>query len=325
MRSTAVLLLLASCAGETAPTVQPEALDQLDQLAGCGTADSAWPQYQDILRRLRPPAEGIAFACRIVPGHERWQLLADWLQANRELLPLLEGASCKLHYGMSHHPAPGDPSPVARLALHQNRTLANLLCAAAREAEAADDLTRATALVHAAIRLGQQIARRPLLVDRTIGVSLTGIAGRELRRLLYAQAGRWTRADLQALSDQSLVTHTVRPAEQTQRAEQLIGGTTDAAAMQRVEDTALSEMEQVRAVLALASFRHLYDRFPDRLEHLGPAVAAIPHLRYLPPRGARGPLLYLVIEDDIDPFAVQGPANLEDPRLEKVWAVAPPR
>lgn len=330
MRSlVAPLLLLAAC-GRTGPSteVQPDAIATLDAMAGCGDADGcAWPLYQALLKDLHEPARGTNFACSAVPGNSEWQRLGTWLGQNRDLLPALLEATAKPHFGMSHRPQAGSGGTVANVDMLPMRMCANLLCAAARDSEGRGELDEALGYVDAVARLALQLAARPLVNDRSLGLAVYGIAGRECRRLLFAQAANWSAAQVEAFAASPLLELKPRATTEALRAERLL--TKDEPRLGRVIDEseagAQRELQQVRAVMALVAYRQQQGSFPDGIDDLGEEIAGMRRLRYLPPTATRGPVLYYLKTDGADPLQDAPPEEWDPLRVDSVLPVAPPR
>lgn len=323
-RIAPVLLLFAACHQDPEqPGIRPEVLDRLDAMAGCNTEGSAWPLYQQIYARLQQPAAGTYYACCNVPDSDGWRLLGDWLQQNRDLLPLIERAAQMPHYGESYHPRKDSGGSITTVSLLDTRMLTNLLCAAARETEAGGDLDRALAYCDSAARIGLQIGRRPLYLDRMLGTAIAAIGGREFRRILFAHAGQWSEARLAAFADFPLLREPPRAVQEILRAERMLNGEDVAEEMvRRTEEQSLVEPRNVRAVLALLGYQRRHGRYPQRLDELD--VAGDASLRYLPPDGGDGPLLYRVREGQCDPLADGGRPATGDWGTA-ILPVAPPR
>ncbi len=156
--------------------VDPAVLDKLDSITiSSMESENGWPLYKEVLTHFRQPPAGAYFALKNVPGSPDWKPLAAWLNDNRSILPKLVMASHRARYGMSYHPNAEFAGPIATVNLLYTRYLVNLLCVAAREAEADGLLDRAIEYVHSAYRIGAQIVDRPTFSDQATGFALIGI------------------------------------------------------------------------------------------------------------------------------------------------------
>ncbi len=314
MRFTTLVLtgILAVCDGSAAQEeVDPKVLDELDRLAnGLEEAETGWLLYEQVLNDFQEPPRGTYYACKNVPGSPGWKHLATWLDENRNALPMLVKASHRSRYGMSYHPRTDSRQQIAIVSLHHNRLLLNLLCAAAREAEAHGLLDQAIEYVRSAYRIGKQISDRPMMIDQTIGLALVGIPARELRRLLVAQADALSTDQIDAISADPLLTFLPRPAEEVLRVEQSLFPEhyQVAETMNHYDSWSRAQQEGItfqidatRAVLEIIRYRHVNKRYPESLDVFDTGVLSdSDRYRYSPPKGTRGFILYSVGEDGED-------------------------
>jgi hypothetical protein len=170
-----VILAVAACRPAETPDIPSGPSPHRVPLEDC----DAGPILRELAGQFVAAPPRTAFSRMIVPGKDGWPALAEFLEANRTLVPQLIEASRCARCGAD---APRDLATL--------RGFANLLAIAAREAQA--DGRDYVEMLDAAFRIGVLVSARdtPSDLDLHLGFMLIGLAARELHGRLVLEFAR---------------------------------------------------------------------------------------------------------------------------------------
>lgn len=187
--------------------------------------DRAWPVLKDVFLDYQPMPEALKENWKTEsgqwrPGHEKWPLIEEWLQANRPLIPLMAEGADKPTWGfvygspesraymiererrrgnedIAHLTRPPDPMDPALLtimlpSLSDVRGAARFLAIDARDHAAGGEFAAAWGSLDTAYRLGHLLYDTQTLIEQLVGAAITNLATREMRTLLYDHRDRLT-------------------------------------------------------------------------------------------------------------------------------------
>jgi len=222
-RTTAVAaVLMVSVAGYAAfamlrqPSPSVDYVAQLNEpILATAEADRAWPVLREVILRFEPRTdEPTTYRWQMpIPEDEEWAAAAEWIEANRGLLPELIEAASRPIYGFVYdrdetiefanrlatvragvetieiEPTeldPLDPPVLAVLLpnLSEHRDIVRFLVLHAREQFAGGDFAAAWTSLDTAHRLGVQLTGGPTLIEQLVGVAELRLAHDEARDVL---------------------------------------------------------------------------------------------------------------------------------------------
>jgi len=192
--------------------------------------DRAWPLLREILVAFTPPAESHdKNLLTLHPGGDDWQRAADWIDANGALLPDIQSAIDKPHYGFVYDndamiaymtrraehlgtdadaadwvlsPDPLVPPTIRIILPHlsDTRMLARFLVLHARQTRAAGDIAGAWRELNTAHRLGSHLMTGRTIIEQLVGVTIIYLALNDMNALLHDHS-RLDRHTLDAMTD----------------------------------------------------------------------------------------------------------------------------
>ncbi|UCG32152.1 MAG: hypothetical protein JSU68_10850 [Phycisphaerales bacterium] len=206
--------------------------------------DRAWPVLKDVFLDFQLMPEALKESWKTEsgqwqPGHEKWPLIEEWLQANRPLIPLIDKGANKRTWGfvygtpesieymiererrlgnedIAHLTQPRDPMDPALLtmmlpSLRDVRGAARFLAMDARDHAARGDFAAAWGSLETAYRLGYLLYDTQTLIEQLVAAAITNLATQEMRALLYDHRDRLTPDEFAIVLDSSLMSS--RPQE----------------------------------------------------------------------------------------------------------------